>query len=131
MLFSQSLDGIQLAAIDSLLGRSTDVTVGYIRDFLTAPIDTRIGDVRTIFNLEARTIHYSLRRRSHITILRRCRIGSAVETCQVLVQLDQQFSIFAILALIGYNSDIAIHEIIFLRAVLDFSLDGNCLVQLD
>ncbi|CDF04673.1 unknown [Megasphaera elsdenii CAG:570] len=102
MLFGQILDVIKLAAIDSILGRSTDFTVGYIRDFLTAAIDTRIGDARTIFNLEARAVHYSRRRRSHITILRRCRIGSTVETCQVLIQLDQQFTVFAFL--IGYTA---------------------------
>ena len=118
-----------LLALDIRVVHLPIFATGHVGNLMLATIDTRISDTRTIFNLEARAVHYGLRGHILITVLSLRFVGRTVETRQVLVQLDQQFTVFAFL--IGYNSDIAIHEVVFLRAVLDFSLDSNGPVQLN
>ena len=123
MLASQRLDRIQLAAIDGIRRRSTDFTSSHIRDLVAAVIKSCIGQADILRRISGRILD------SHTTIVdgRIAHRDRAIVTqIEVLVQFDQQLTVFAVLA--RDDTDVAIREVGFF---LGIAFDIDLLVQFD
>ena len=122
MLTGQSLDFIQLAAVDGIRGITADVACRDIGD-LVAPIAQtafRQADIITFaicIGMSNRDAVVVDDRIAHID-------RASVSQVQILVQLNQELAVFAVLA--GYHADVPIGQVGF---ILGIALDVDLLVQ--
>ena len=122
MLTGQSLDFIQLAAVDGIRGITADLACRDIGD-LVAPIAQtafRQADIITV------AIGIGMSNRDAVVVDDRiAHIDRAsVSQVQILVQLNQKLTVFAVLA--GYHADVPIGQV---RFILGIALDVDLLVQ--
>ena len=123
MLASQCLDRIQLAAIDGIRRRIADFTSSHIRDLVAAVIEAFICQADGFRCIAGRRLN----RDTGIVDGRIAHLDRAIVTqIEVLVQFDQQLTVFAVLA--RDDTDVAIREVGFF---LGIAFDIDLLVQFD
>ena len=123
MLASQRLDRIQLAAIDGIRRRIADFTSSHIRDLVAAVVEALVCQADGFRCIADRRLNRDTGIvDGRIAHLDRAFIGQV----EVFVQLDQQLTVFAVLA--RNDTDVAVCEVGFF---LGIAFDIDLLVQFD